>query len=882
MSNPLKTEAIKNFLNNATHQDLSALYSANMECQVNVAQDDGELVIGEYKGNNYKAYTDGNETWKVFRIPYHADTKPEYEDKPLTWNLAKHVDAIGMTGWDWKNKLSRWVAFDFDSVMNHAGGLTQDELDNIIHSVTDIPWVTLRKSTSGSGFHIYVFLNVPTENHTEHAALARSILGQISALSGIVLESKVDTCGGNMWVWGRKMLGTDGLTLIKSGSTLDEPPPNWRDHVKVIRVSNRRQEAKDADFLEQLSGQYPRVSLDDEHRKLLAFLEDSNSAWWWDQDHYALVAHTYMLQKAHKELGFKGVFKTNSTGSDLTSQNCFCFPLPKGAWVIRRFGNGCQEDTTWTQDNSGWTKCFYNAVPDLLTASRAEGGLEDTTGEIVFKTSSAAVLAASILGAAIAVPKEMEYRGTTLKEHKDGRLIVSIKQEEGDSMPGWLGKKGKWVKMFNTTSETVRESEISTDDEKVRHLVDSKGNDADWVLLRGGAWGEEPVANVRAALQSIGYSSKEATQYTGGCILNPWKIINRPFDVEYPGDRVWNRFGAKFKYTPSEDKDNLSYPTWTQMLNHCGSSLDSCLSDNEWARENGVCTGADYLKIWIASLFQNPYEHLPYLFFYGNENTGKSSFHVALKKLFTEGYMFAKQALKSKDSFNYEIEGKVLCVVEEIDLSKEPEALHRIKDWVTSPDLLIHRKGDTPYHSDNTTHWIQCANFASYCPTFPGDTRITVFHVPDIPEENRVPEHIFSNLLEKEAPDFLAAVLNLEIPESNDRLKVPVIESAEKSNLQNTNETSLSRFLEDFCDFVDGGVIKFSEFYRKFNDLSEDSETFTKNRLSKEFPLYNIISGRYAKDNGQRYMANLVWKDAHHPEGEKPWILKGKMLTRQE
>ena len=244
--------------------------------------------------------------------------------------------------------------------------------------------------------------------------------------------------------------------------------------------------------------------------------------------------------------------------------------------------------------------------------------------------------------------------------------------------------------------------------------------------------------------------------------------------------------------------------------------------------------------------------------------------------------MNASQALKSKDAFNYEIEGKVLCVVEEVDLSKAPDALHRIKDWVTSPELLIHRKGDTPYHSDNTTHWIQCANSASYCPTFPGDTRITVFHVPEITPEKRLPAHIFNNLLEKEAPDFLAAVLSLEIPESNDRLKVPVIESAEKSNLQNTNETPLARFLEDNCDFVDGGVIKFSDFYRKFNDQSEALESYTKNRLSKEFPIHGIISGRYARDNGQRYIANLVWKDSPHPEGEQPWILKGKMLTRQD
>ena len=59
----------------------------------------------------------------------------------------------------------------------------------------EIPWVTVRKSTGGNGIHLYVFLpDVPTANHTEHAALARAVLGQMSALVGFDFKAKVDAC----------------------------------------------------------------------------------------------------------------------------------------------------------------------------------------------------------------------------------------------------------------------------------------------------------------------------------------------------------------------------------------------------------------------------------------------------------------------------------------------------------------------------------------------------------------------------------------------------------------------------------------------------------------------------------------------------------------
>ena len=48
-----RSEAIKSILKNSTVPDLASLYNLNMEVQVNVAQDGGERVAGEYRGKTW-------------------------------------------------------------------------------------------------------------------------------------------------------------------------------------------------------------------------------------------------------------------------------------------------------------------------------------------------------------------------------------------------------------------------------------------------------------------------------------------------------------------------------------------------------------------------------------------------------------------------------------------------------------------------------------------------------------------------------------------------------------------------------------------------------------------------------------------------------------
>lgn len=887
---PSRTEAIKRFLNHAARADLAAMYNFDMEVQVNVAQDGGERVTKEFKGRPWQGYTDGLQTWKPFRIPYKANSDPEYTDVKMSFDLAAHVEGIGMTGWDWTRRVSLWVAYDFDALIGHSekhlAKLTNEELEAVRQAAFDLPWVTIRKSTSGKGLHLYVMLpEVPTSNHNEHAALARAILGKMSALAGFDFKSHVDVCGGNMWVWHRKMLNTDGLELIKQGDILDEVPLNWRDHVKVITRKRRKNLPKDVestghgDTFDELTGQRPTVKLDADHQRLINYMEKNNLLWWWDQDHHMLVTHTLNLQEAHQDLGLRGIFKTDSKGGNQDEQNCFAFPMRKGAWGIRRYTPGVQEHPSWTQDGAGWTRCYLNREPDLPTACRALGGIEDPTGGFEFRDCESAIEAAQSLGVHIKVGTALRGRKTKLKQHRDGRLVVEVKHEpedRGDAMTGWLVKKKNWTRLYNAPLAAPDKPDVANYDDLLRKLTVKNANreDAGWMIKSEGEWSSEPIGHIRLALESEGYTAKEVKSIMGSSVMRSWKIVNKPFQPEYPGDREWNRNAAQLRFLPTQDRDDLKYPTWRKILEHCGDGLDDAVKVDPWCKANGILTGADYLKVWIASLFQFPEEPLPYLFFYGPEDSGKSSFHESLKLLLTKGYMRADGALTNTSNFNGELDGALLCVIEETDLKKNKLANRRIKDWVTSGDIQITYKGKTPYMALNCMHFVQCDNEFTACPVFPGDTRITLCYVGLLDPVDMIPKKKIIPLLQKEASDFLAEILNIEIPESGSRLNVPIIHTHEKEEIQKLNQNPVEAFLEEICVSTDGQKIKTSELYDRYIRWVDPSEmdNWSKIKFGRALPP-QFPKGRQRKD-GQWYIGNIWWR------GEKPFTTETRRLVK--
>jgi hypothetical protein len=1214
-----RSDSIKRFLEKFTHPDLAELYNPSMEVQVNVAQDGGQRIDGDYKGKKWQAWTDGEQTWKSFRMPLNANSEPQANDHDQKFDLVAHAEAIGMTGWDWESRLSLWVAYDFDAIAGHSEKhqkkLSEAELTTVRETVMNIPWVEVRHSTGGRGLHLYVKLApVRTENHHEHAALARAILGKLSILTGYDFNSKVDVCGGNMWVWHRKMKGTDGLKLIKKGEVLTEPPMNWRDHLDFISAKKRKSvpgfiAESDKDDIEklfdELSGQRSSVQLDEDHKKLVDWLERENAKWSWDQDSRILTCHTFDLKLAHEQLGLKGIFETMAKGTErggdwnclsgetkvitrqgvrtlrelakighaelyvltedgykwidcpvrsfgeqatirvvfgdysnvratlqhewlmwnnkkvspnkkftcelksghyvplapmtlpeidwqgyahgfvygdgwierdmrnpsnpkitscvtlfgrdtdlkelltrygslgfekvdgithsairqmpadwkeipsnptreyalgfilglisadgfsakdsasinlfqsnitvineirdlaihaglrcnpvrlagegsyensspnytfnvqsynLTSDhflrldhkeyfkkrvkcestsildvdysnpqleevfcavvpkyhnftlangvvtgNCFCYPMKRGGWSVRRFTPGVAEAATWTQDGQGWTTCYYNVDPDLRTMARAREGIENPNkgGGFVFAEGYVAAEVAKSLGADLALPPWAHGRQVTLKEQKDGRLLAEMERKDNDSkdgLAGWLADKKLWKKLFNVRAAPPQEVESGNYDDSVRHLVTGEGGEIGWVLKIDGGWQDKDKSNVATYLAgALELEGKAVTKVLGACIARPWTIVNEPFKAELVGDRKWNRNPASFRFVPSKDKEGLKYPTFSRILNHCGKGLDESVKDHPWCKANGIVTGGDYLKCWIASLFQEPYAPLPYLFFYSEaQATGKSTFHEAIKLLMTKGVARADNCLINQSGFNGELEGAVLCVIEETDLRKNKMAYNRIKDWVTSPTIQIHPKNGTPYSSPNTAHFIQCSNDRNYCPSFAGDTRITVIEVPQLEPIDMMTNKQLIPLLEKEAPDFIAELLSLELPVSPERLNIPVIVTPEKQALETSNLSYLEMFIREQCFKVTGATISYGEFHKALIEWlpPDQRDEWGIIRVGKNLPKAHP-KGRL-KD-ASWYVANLAWEPREPEAAVLPeLVLKGDKLV---
>lgn len=901
----LKTEAIKNFLVKRTHADLASLYNHDMECQVNVAADGGERIEGEeFRGKKRFSYSDGlGNVWKSFRIPYNAATVPEYEDRELTYNLADHVESIGLTGWDWKQQISRWVAFDFDAIVGHStthtSKLSAEELSRIEKLASELDYVTIRKSTSGSGLHMYVFLETPaqTRNHNEHSALGRAILTQMSAEVGYDFVNSVDIAGGNMWIWHRKMEvpNCGGLDLIKQGVPLTRLPDKWKElHLDVVekRKIKATEPGEDGESLEitesrnHLADQRPRIQLDNDHKKLIDRLKQLNGFTHYNHDQNMLVTHTTALKEAHTELGLVGLFET--TTNNTSDVNCFCFPCSRGGWVVYRFSRGCAEHASWELDVGGWRRCYYNMLPTIRGATNFFGGIENPKGGFDFQTAEAAVEAAKKLGIEVTIPDQIKQRQATIIEKQDGRVLIEIDNKGivgTVHLPGWGSAKDKWYRIFEKPISKANEFNFTNEfDEMIRYVINTSRSEIGWFYYPPNNefknWNTLKKDNLKDALCQRGYGNDEQKDLFGACVNNPWVRVNMPFKGEYPGNRQWNHDSAKFAVPLKPSNEDLRYPTWMRILHHVGKNLTRSVREDRWCKENGIMTGGDFLKIWCANMFQFPEARLPYLFFYSPaQHTGKSTFHESLAMLMSKGYVKADRALT--EAFNGELETAVLCAIEEINLSADKNAYNKVKDYTTSEVISVRPMYSPQTHSINTTHWIHCANHLHYVPIEPNDTRIIITLVDEIPEKDLMSKETLYNLLRKEASDFLTELLTLELPIAPPgRMRVPVLITEEKRRAEKNKESHLETFLRENVYYVPGATTSVVEFTERFLASLDpaDRVLWHKKRISREMPMEKFPKGRSTKHDNTFMYGNMSF-DQNTRAADKKLILRGEKLV---
>jgi hypothetical protein len=379
------------------------------------------------------------------------------------------------------------------------------------------------------------------------------------------------------------------------------------------------------------------------------------------------------------------------------------------------------------------------------------------------------------------------------------------------------------------------------------------------------------------------YTKPEIEVIMGSAIGKAWKLVNIPFQPEYPGDRQWNVDAAQYAYQPA----NLEYdvvphhPHWDMILSHCGGDLDNAVRSDEWCKMHSIQSGSDYLKYWIAYLLRNPFQPLPYLFLYGNQNSGKSILHCAISKLMTTGIASADRALSSSNDFNGELANCVLAYVEETDLSSNyGKAYARIKDWTTNDDLWIRRMRMDAYKQRNTLHFIQTGNKLRNIYMEQNDTRIVVIFVPDLPPKTEIPKTEMMGHLGDEAPHFMRTIMDLSLPSPHSRLALPPLRTRNKERVEDINGNPLESFIVEQCFMVPGEATEFSLFYNKFIEWLPDTQ---RHMWGKTYVI-DEIKQRFAygcHTNNKRFIGNLTFEAKDPEEGAVPFVAREGRLAKQ-
>lgn len=902
LSQLFKTYAEAKKVNNP---DILRRYKDSMEVQVNVAVAKGRPVEGlrntyESKGTQFHP----------FRIPKKAGTPEAYfKDYPLSWSLEEYANAIGMTGWDWKFKRSKFIAFDFDSITNHTKGtgLTDEELQKIKQAVWDIPWIEIRASTRGNGIHLYVYFcdidaddhaGIATETHIEHAALARSILSIMDQKANCDFASAVDVCGGNIWVWHTDAIDNPKSFIVLKKATEnftgDLLPNNWLDHTEVVTKKRHKirvngLSSNDEDSFNNLANSNQNAPLTRFHEAVLNDLYNSGYTTIWNQDYHVVQTHTCAFKKIIEENPgkYKGFFETISGGTDPGSFNCFAFPLPDRGFRVFRFGTNTKEHSFWKRGDTSWTFTYFDCLPSFDEIARAIEGFDLAKGGFQFESGQKVQEALKLMGCKLDIDLDIYTdREFQLKQDENGRIVIRMRFKKGDSSPGsgWANQIRWWEKVIRDTN--VRQEVENQDFEKCDSIVRSvkvSGDSAGFFACDdNNEWVRQPLANLKCFLKGRNIPPTEVDAVIGNSIHKSWKLVNIPFHPEYPGGRTWNKDAAQWKYKPVdlEFDEAPHHPYWDMILTHVGKDLDPILKIHPWAIKHGIKTGRDYLLLWIASLFRHPFDKLPYLFLYGPENSGKSIVHSGLERLMTKGFCRAERALTNKSEFNGELVGAILAVIEEKNIVSDTTR-ERMKALVTEDYTPIRQMRMDVYLQKNTLHIIQCANYIQYCLAAFGDTRITMINVLPFSKGTEVPETLLKQYLEDEAPHFMRTIIDLPIPEPEGRLRIPQIQTFKKTQFEESTLDDLNMFIEEACHWFPGRALEWMEFYRLFlqwlPDDEKDSWASKKAMkiLPERFPL-----GKVGEKN-QLHIGNISIGESPSPEDLKNEILirkKGKLI----
>ena len=809
-------------------------------------------------------YEQDGEIFGPIRWPYDAKGvhgEPHYSDPPIQFIPATRVKAIGTSWWDWRNKHTVGLGFDFDSLIDHAEGIgvSQSEiekLDNI-----DVPWLEVIRSTRGNGRHVYIWFQDPfpaTANHNEHSALARAFIPLIAEHTGLDIGSNVDCTGMVMWIHHTDATPRNhGYALVKPATqllTASDAPANWRDGIDVVRTSKAsvRTQSADGDVT---------VQLEESHLRILDALESTGHSSLWVHDYHLWQGHTAGLKQVYDDFAecgqpLKGVFGTNSLDTDPGKPNAFMRPQPGGGWDVYRFGENVEEHPLW--DTQGkWTHTTFDAHMPARQVAMGCGayvideqlcGFNDRDEYEVFRL-------AMRLPDEKTTPIVAADRPHTLIPSPDGSWVVRIPKKPGDDpstfkrcrkrKSDWDVYLGKLDEAYGEQQEQER-AQAQTQEivRKVRpHSVDDDDKmGTSYLFLMEGRYIEMSRVDLVSALKARGHNKPDTL--IGDAVNNSLVEVTVPFQPEYlTGEQMlkfgfanvqadktyWNRRAPQLRFEPKPGP----HPHWDLVRYHAGSGLDEAVANHDWCRKYGIKRGGDYLTLWIAWVLQDPWVRLPALYMVGPQNTGKSMWIEGLDvAILTSGVAEIARALNG--SFDGEIGRTLFGTITETKIIQPGKA----KDTITGLTVCLRDLYKPQVKVRNLCHLIQMTNeFDSNAAVKKGDTRHTVWSVDRFAGEE-IPKAVLLHHLENEGPQFTHTLLTMPIPDVRvGRLNMPVLDTSVKREIMSDGiEDTFDRFIDECCQKSDHPM-KAPDLLAAYNEYADKHGYLKRRKFSGKLKL---------------------------------------------
>ena len=342
--------------------------------------------------------------------------------------------AFGTGFWNWVTKVLHTVGIDIDTDDTHANGLSGGAFGAALEAVHRVPWWQVRRSSGGKGLHVFPKFSQPVSAATraEASALAQAVLTLASREANFDFKAAKDCAGGNFWIY-KSDAGAGAYEVIKEATTALDPddlPPGWR-------------EAKHASK-NKINYAPANTPLSADHLKIEKDLQALECSLIYRHDLGCYHIHTHALQKAHELHGYRGYFESDSTGSDLGQPNGYMFPLPGGAFLVKRFGNA-KEHSSWYEGANRQYALLNTEVP--YSKAVEQFSMNNTSKGYAF-THTNLIAMLNAIGVRLEIPEVFRGRTLFVKKVKDDARITVEKQDNDLQPEEWTGTDKAWQRSF--------------------------------------------------------------------------------------------------------------------------------------------------------------------------------------------------------------------------------------------------------------------------------------------------------------------------------------------------------------------------------------------------------------------------------------------------